>query len=479
MEKGKTLHVVMFPWLAMGHFIPFLELSKHLARKGHKVSFISSPRNIQKLPKFSQDLAPLIELVSIPLQRIENLPEEAESSMDIPRDKQRYLKMAFDLLQSPVATFLEGTKPKPDWIIVDYASYWLPQIAAKIGISTAFFSLFTAATLAFFGPPSFVLNGEDDRTTAESFTIVPKWIPFQSNVTFRLHEMIKSFEDSFSQESVVSDPIRFATSIQESDLVVVRTSVEFEPEWVDLVRELYKKPVVSLGVLPPSLEDKDESGTDEKWLEIKGWLDNQSGSRVVYVALGTEATLSEEEVQKMALGLEQSELPFFWVLRKPPTSVKDVLEMLPEGFMGRIAANSRGMVCTEWVPQVKILSHPAVGAFLTHCGWNSVIEALGFGRVLVLFPLINEQGLNARLLQEKQVGVEIPREAEDGFFTSAAVADTLRLAVLSEEGESIRVKASEMKSLFGDSDLNQSYMDSFIRHLGEARIQKTSNRLSK
>lgn len=473
MANGDVLHVVMFPWLAMGHLIPFLHLSKQLAQKGHKVSFISTPRNIQRLPKIPPDLASLIELVSFTLPEVENLPDQAESSMDIPHEKEQLLKIAFDFLQSPVATFLENTRPKPDWIIYDYASHWLPQIAAKNSVSGAYFSLFTAATMAYIGPPSILLNEGDGRSTAEGFTVVPKWIPFPSNIAYRLHEVAKFVEDSSGNESGTPDIIRFAASVEGSDLVVFRTCVEFEPEWFNLVCEFYKKPVVSLGVLPPSLEDDGELETDEKWLEIKDWLDKQSVSRVVYVALGTEATLSQKEVHNLAQGLEQCELPFFWVLRKPPGSTKDVSEMLLEGFRERISVNGRGLVYTEWVPQVKILGHPSIGGFLTHCGWNSVIEALGLGRVLILFPVMNEQGLNARLLEGKKVGVEIPREAEDGSFTSTAVAETLRFAVVNEEGESTRARAREMTSLFGKGNINQCCIDSFIRCLEEKKPSRS------
>ncbi|CDP00929.1 unnamed protein product [Coffea canephora] len=470
MESSNVLHVVMFPWLAMGHLIPFFRLSKLLAGKGHKISFISTPRNLQRLPKIPQELASQIELVSIPLPEVDNLPKQGETSTDIPHEKDQFLKIAFDLLRSPIASFLENTRPKPDWIIHDYASHWLPEIAAQNGVSAAFFSLFTAAALSFLGRPSALLSGEDGRSTAEDFTVVPKWIPFPSNCAYRLHEVRKNIEDASGNESGASDFVRFAASIDRSDLVIFRTSVEFEPEWFNLVRELYQKPVVSLGVLPPSLDDDDELETDEKWQKIQNWLDKQTASKVVYVALGTEATISQKEVQDLAIGLEQSELPFFWVLRKPPGSKKDVTDMLPEGFRERINANGQGVVYTEWVPQVKILSHPAIGGYLTHCGWNSVIEALGFGRVLILFPVMNDQGLNARLLEGKKVGVEIPRAAEDGLFTSTAVAETLRYAVVSEEGEPMRANARQMTSLFGNGKRNQDYIDTFVRCLEERKI---------
>lgn len=471
MENSNKLHVVVFPWLAMGHLIPFLKMSKCLARRGHLVSYISTPRNLQRLPKIPQDLAPLIRLVSIPFPKVDNLPDQAESSMDISHMKSQFLKIAFDLLQSPLATFLESTRPRPDWIIYDYASHWLPELASMTGVSKAYFSLFTAATIAFTIPPSststLLLSKEEYSSTAEDLTVVPARIPFKTTIRFHPHEVSRHAESSAGIESGTSDILRFSISLQGSDVVLFRTCKEFEPEWLDLVSELYKKPVIPVGVLPPPLlqEEEDEKmGTDENWLKLKDWLDKQSVESVVYVAFGTEASLSREQVHKLALGLEQSGLPFLWVLRKPPgSSIKDATEMLPDGF----GFEGHGIVFTEWVPQVNILRHPAIGGFFTHCGWNSVVEALSIGRVLILFPIMNDQGLNSRLLQEKKVGLEIPRNVKDGSFTTEAVAETLRFVVASADGEALRANAKAMRTLFGNTNRNQNYIDSFVRYLAE------------
>ncbi|CAH9078358.1 unnamed protein product [Cuscuta europaea] len=443
--SSSSLHIVMFPWLAFGHLIPFLHLAKSLALSGHKVSFLSTPRNLSRLPK-----TPLIHLVSLPFPAVENLPPDAESSMDIPHHKAQFLKIAFDLLQSPLLHFLETTTPTPDWIVYDYASHWLPGISSKLNISSAYFSLFSAATMAFTGPPSLLLNGGRDASP-EGLCVVPSWIPFESDVVYHPHEIAKYSEGAVGNESGTPDTVRFGLAVDGSDVVLFRTCVEFEPEWLDLIRDLYHpKPVIPVGVLPP------EPNADTAWTEVKGWLDEQRANSVVYVALGTEATLSQTELNELALGLEKSDLPFFWVLRNPPGFTGDYAgKMLPEGYRERV----RGVVTTQWVPQASILSHEAIAGFLTHCGWNSVIEGLASGHVLIMLPVMNDQGLNARLLVGKKVGVEIPRNERDGAFTSQAVADTMRFAVASDEGERIRANAGRMKDVFGDGNRNQSYIN--------------------
>ncbi|KAL5559953.1 hypothetical protein UlMin_036164 [Ulmus minor] len=472
MEKAngeKALHVVLFPWLAMGHLIPFFHLSKRLAQKGHKVSFVSTPKNLTRLPKIPLHLSSLLNLVPLPFPHLPNLPPNAESSADVPFRTQSLLKKAFDLLEEPLFEFLESSTP--DWIIYDYPSHWLHPRAATLGISRAFFSLFTAASLCFIGPPELLIGGEDKRSTAEDFAVVPEWVPFESNLAYRLHEVAQYVDrTSDADVAVTSDTVRFGVAAAESDFVAIRTRPEFEPEWLDLLARLVKKPVVPVGFLPPVIEEGDE---EERWIGIKEWLDKWEANSVVYVALGTEATLTREQLSELALGLELTELPFFWVLRNPPGSTQAVLESLPDGFLERV--KDRGIVHVDWVPQVRILSHDSVGGFLTHCGWNSVIEGLGLGRVLVLFPVVNDQGLNARLLSEKRVGVEIPRNERDGSFTRQSAAETVRSAMVDDSGESLRMRVKEKRSLFGDRDSNDRYLDEFIYFLREKEKRRSKD----
>nr|XP_043626494.1 UDP-glycosyltransferase 91C1 [Erigeron canadensis] len=457
MEKNdtKSLHIAMFPWLAMGHLIPFFHLSKILAQKGHEISYISTPKNLDRIPKIPPKLSNLIKLVPLPFPKIESLPEFAESSMDIPYQKAQFLKIAFDHLESPLVNFLKTADPKIDWVIFDYASHWLPNITSKLGISSAYFSLFTAATQAFLGPPSLLLNDKFTRSKPEDFCRVPEWIPFESDIRYRIHEVTKYTEGAVGNESGVSDTERFLVSIDRCDLVLFRTIYEFEPEWFDLVCQLYQKPVIPLGVLPPLLEN----GELEGYENFKKWLDAQRVNSVVYVALGSEAVLSQVELNELALGLERSGYPFFWAIRK------SIVEStpFPDGFLERI--KGRGIVYVGWVPQVKILSHSSIGGFLTHCGWNSAIEGLTFGRVLIFFPVMNDQGLNVRLLSGKKLGVEILRNEQNGWFTHDMVAESIKVAMSGEGGERLRANVARIMEMFGDKSKNDHYIDSCIHNL--------------
>ncbi|KAG5001596.1 hypothetical protein JHK87_022668 [Glycine soja] len=113
----------MFPWLAFGHLIPSLELAKLIAQKGHHISFVSTPRNIECLPKLSPNLASFIKFVKLALPKVDNLLENVEATIDVPYDVVQYLKKAYDDLEEPLTCFLKSSKV--DWHFYDLILFWV------------------------------------------------------------------------------------------------------------------------------------------------------------------------------------------------------------------------------------------------------------------------------------------------------------------------------------------------------------------
>ncbi|KDP29791.1 hypothetical protein JCGZ_18726 [Jatropha curcas] len=460
MNEPKKLHIVLFPWLAFGHIIPFLELAKLLAKRGHKISFISTPKNIQRLPKIPPNLANLVHLVTLTLPSEDHLPPNSEATTDIPTHKVPYLKKAYDNLQCPLLQFLETSTP--DWIIYDFAPFWLPRITADLGISSAFFSIYGGWSLTFFGSSSAMINGDDLRTQPEDFTVPPKWVPFPSKVAFRLHEAKKALSHVQVNDSGCSDMFRLGSVMAGCDVIAIRSCFELEGDFLRLVEQLHGKPTLPTGLLPPS--DPDVNGEeDETWRIISQWLNSQNKGSVVYIAFGSEVEVSQQELTELAFGLELSGLPFFWTLR-----IKDNSLGLPNEFEERV--QGRGLVWKTWVPQLRILSHESVGGILTHCGYSSIIEALYFGRALIMLPIALDQGLIARVFEEKKVGVEITRDEQDGSFTRDSVAESLRLVMVDKEGKEYRDAAKEMRELLADKDLHDRYVDRFVELLQHHRV---------
>lgn len=168
------------------------------------------------------------------------------------------------------------------------------------------------------------------------------------------------------------------------------------------------------------------------------WLDERAGGQpgsVVYVSFGTQTHISDEQLDEIAAGLVNSGHPFLWVVRSDTWS--------PPVDMGA----SHGKIVRGWVPQRSILAHKAVGGFVSHCGWNSVMESLAAGK-----PMIAEQHLNARHVADivgAGVKIQIPKPrgtaaAVDVIVGRAEVEDKVRklMDVDSEAGKKIRAKAT-------------------------------------
>ncbi|XP_039834376.1 putative UDP-rhamnose:rhamnosyltransferase 1 [Panicum virgatum] len=199
------------------------------------------------------------------------------------------------------------------------------------------------------------------------------------------------------------------------------------------------------------------------------WLDEQPPGSVVYVALGSEAPVTAANVRELAAGLELSGARFLWALRPPSAAAAGAPPLLPDGFEER--TRGRGAVCAGWVPQVRVLAHAAVGAFLTHCGWGSVTESLRFGLPLVMLPFIIDQGLVARMMAEQGVGVEVARRDDDGWFGRDDVAETVRRVMVGEEGKTLARNARRLReAVVGDNGGRQElYVDELVQYFKRHR----------
>ncbi|PPS04998.1 hypothetical protein GOBAR_AA15670 [Gossypium barbadense] len=437
MDRTKKLHIAMFPWLAYGHTMPLLEVSKFLAQRGHRISYICTPKNISRLPKLPPHLSSNLSFVEFSLPHVHGLPPGVESTSEVPINKVPYLKRAYDKLRDPLSHFLKNSNV--NWIIHDFAPYWLPGIAAPLGIvrsiNLVFFSIFNASSSAFGGPPSALLG--DHRKRPEDYTVM---------------------------DDDMSDIHRIGRLIQGCQFVTVRTCFEFEWDVIKLFIKLYQKPVVPVGLLPPLLSLP--SNEDNKWEAIKSWLDSKGEKSVLYIAFDSEVNLSEESMHQLAFGIGKSNLTFIWVVRNSPVGEGQMNEIIPLGFEKRVS--NRGLVLRDWAPQLRILAHSSVGGFLTHCGWSSIIEALMYSRALILFFGGNsDQGLNARLLHGKKVRLEIERNEVDGSFTSDLVAATIRRVMVEPEGEVLRANAQAMREIFGNEELSNNYLNEFTRFIEE------------
>ncbi|CAL5024048.1 unnamed protein product [Urochloa decumbens] len=199
-----------------------------------------------------------------------------------------------------------------------------------------------------------------------------------------------------------------------------------------------------------------------------GWLNAQPEGSVLFVSFGSGGALSLAQTRELARGLELAGHRFLWVVRAPTNAAAaaadgdnpgesyydgcrskagDPVGFLPAGFMER--TKGLGHVVPSWAPQTRVLAHRAVAAMLTHCGWNSVLEAVAAGVPMVAWPLYAEQRQNAVMLCEETMVALRPRVAggggEGGLVLAEDVAEVVKEVMEGEKGEAARAKVRELK----------------------------------
>ena len=242
--------------------------------------------------------------------------------------------------------------------------------------------------------------------------------------------------------------------------VLVNTWEELEPVTLHSIREspfflgLPAPPVYPIGPLTKESELVTSALESSK---LMTWLDQQPAGSVVYVSFGSGGTLSGKQMNELALGLELSQKRFIWVARPPSEEsvsgnffkasfdADDPVLYLPKGFLSR--TRGRGFVTSSWAPQVAVLSHQSVAGFVTHCGWNSVLESVLHGVVMIAWPLYAEQRMNARFLVDAGVAVWLEAEEDDGkrVVGRCEVERVVRTILDEEEGEGLRRRVRELQ----------------------------------
>ncbi|KAG6752311.1 hypothetical protein POTOM_044534 [Populus tomentosa] len=156
------------------------------------------------------------------------------------------------------------------------------------------------------------------------------------------------------------------------------------------------------------------------------WLDRQKLASVAYLSFGSITTPPPHELVALAEALETSGVPFIW-------SLKDNSKVhLPIGFLDR--TTSQGLL-VPWTPQLEVLAHKAVGVFITHCGWNSLLESIAGGVPMICRPFFGDQRLNGRMVEDAwKIGLQV----EDGVFRKHGVLNSLDKVLSQDSGEKMR-----------------------------------------
>lgn len=225
--------------------------------------------------------------------------------------------------------------------------------------------------------------------------------------------------------------------------VILNTFDEFEQDVVNEMKKMFAHNLYTIGSLSALTSQLHESPLNSisfnLWKEDTSclkWLDDQQEASVVYVNFGSITVMTPEQLEEFAWGLANSKRKFLWVIR--PDLVAGETTAL-SGVFEEI--RGRGML-VSWCPQEKVLSHPAIGCFLTHSGWNSTLESIYGGVPMICWPFFSEQATNCRYACEKwMVGMEI-----DGNVKRDEVERQVKEMMEGERGKEMRSAARNWKA---------------------------------
>jgi hypothetical protein len=199
------------------------------------------------------------------------------------------------------------------------------------------------------------------------------------------------------------------------------------------------------------------------WTEETGcvkWLDGQEPCSVIYVCFGSITVMSDEELLEFAWGLEASRQPFLWAIR--PDLLHGQSAVLPCDFLEKVEGRS---FFVSWAPQMRVLSHPSVGGFLTHSGWNSTLESICAGVPMISWPSFSEQLTNSRFVTEVwKIGLAI-----NEIVKREHVEDMVERLMRGEEGRQMRKRVGELRDAsmraVGKGGSSYNNMEKFVQEI--------------
>nr|CAB3461057.1 unnamed protein product [Digitaria exilis] len=406
--RSKKLRVLLFPFFATSHIGPFTDPAFHLvtARPGVVEATVAvTPANASVVRSALARRGPIagvtVQVATYPFPAVDGLPSGVENLSTVAAaDAWRIDKAAWDenLMRPGQEALIRECLP--DAIITDVHFIWNVDVAADLRVSCVMFHVIdTFSTLAI---TNLLSGGVHDASGSE--VTVPGFPSPDIRVPItELPEFLRSGE--------IIPPHLPCWALSLSSLSSAGASIDNDSQCIR-------------------------------------WLDTKPTQSVVYLCFGSLTHVSEVQLRELALGLEASGKFFLWVVRANAWTP-------PEGWKERVGG--RGMVVTGWAPQIAILAHPTVGALVTHCGWNSVMETIAAGVPVLTWPMVVEQFITERFVTEvlgigerlwpEGAGVRSTKSEEHELIPAEAVARSVaRFMEPGGSGDAARSKVKELSA---------------------------------
>ncbi|XP_047078822.1 scopoletin glucosyltransferase-like [Lolium rigidum] len=463
--QQQPLRILFLPYFAPGHLIPAADMAAVFAARGARCTILTTPVNADiirpavdrannaNLHGTESAPAMAIDIYVVPFPDV-GLPPGFENVRYMtqshgPEYYGKFLHAAL-LLREPFDRLLAASRPRVDAVVTDSFFTWSPDAAAAHGVPRLVFLGISVFARSCF--ESTLRNNPleacpDDDEDPDAFVLLPG-LPHRVELRRRqiLDPRKRPLEWEFYESASAADQRSFGE--------VFNSFRELEPGYVEHLHTTLGRRAWLVGPVALAADSRDASaatGGDDIAESCLRWLEEKPAGSVVYVSFGTLTTFSPAELAEIARGIDLSGKNFLWVISGTESSS----EWMPEGVAELLAHDDRGFIIRGWAPQTLILKHSALGGFVTHCGWNSVLEAVSAGVPMVTWPRYGDQFHNEKLVVEVlKVGVSV------GARDSAAAIDThevigaevitasiKRLMDDSVEGNALRKKVQELRTM--------------------------------
>lgn len=478
-EKNKGMEraeLVFIPFPGIGHLVSTIETAKILVEQNQNLSITLV---IFKFPLETKIESYIKSLSESPISRMKlvEIVQEQDSN-SLPSKGESKSTFLFD--------WIDSHKSKVRNVV--------PRISKLSGIMVDMFCTCMIDVANEFGVPSYIFYPSGAAMLGLTLHLQTLRDDFKHDITDYKDKDVKLDIPTyinpvptkvfpgvlFDKEGGCEGFLDQAKRYRETKGIIINTFVELETHAIQaLSKDSTIPPIYTAGqILNVQIKQKSEPHDN-----LIQWLDLQPDSSVVFLCFGSFGSFSNEQVKEIANAIERSRQRFLWSLRRPPGEGKiespgeyDNFEhVLPEGFLNRTSEIGKVM---GWAPQVTVLSHPAVGGFVSHCGWNSTLESIWYGVPMATWPLYAEQQVNAfKMVKELEMAVEVKMDYRKDFPYAEGVsseilgADLIQQSIksLMDPQNEIRKKVMEMKEksrmALKEGGSSYSSLQCFVRNL--------------
>ncbi|XP_058083875.1 UDP-glycosyltransferase 86A1 [Magnolia sinica] len=446
-DTKHKLHALFIPYPLQGHLIPAVHLAIKLASKGFTITFVNTQAIHHQISKAksssgssndNNDIFAHARQSGLDIRYMtvsDGLPVEFNRSLN----HDQFMATLLHILSAHIDDLIrkitqEG--PPIACMIADTFFVWPSTIAKKYGLINV--SLWTEPALVFtLYYHMHLLRRHGHFACNDNREDIIDYIPGVAAID---PADLPSYLQDADISTVVHQIIFKAfAEAKDADYILCNTVYELEPETISALH--IKKPFYAIGPTFPFNSSKSIVAMS-LWPEsdCTKWLDSKPAGSVLYISFGSYAPVRKKDLEEIAMGVLHSQVNFIWVLR-PYIMSSDAEDPLPVGFMEE--CRERGII-VPWCCQMAVLSHPSVGGFLTHCGWNSILESVWCGVPMLCYPLLTDQFTNHKLVVDDwKIGIDIRRCNRS--VTRNEVSAKIKALMATELGDDLRKEIKEVR----------------------------------